>query len=324
MPDPAPSERADKAIVTALASGGFGANAPALTRTRVQALIAEGLVTVDDEALVPSAQLEPGMEVELTVPAPTQLDLKPVDRDLEILYEDDHLAIVNKPQGLSVHPSDTDTSVTLVHVLLHKIQNLSGIGGRMRPGIVHRLDKDTSGALVVSKTDAAHQGLVELFSKHDIERRYWALVYGVPRDLNFTVQSTLGRNPTDRRRMAENVRGGRTAVTRVSVLEPFAFASLLEVRLETGRTHQVRVHLTGKGHSVLGDPLYGTPTTQQPKWKALPGEIQEAVSELPGQALHARVLGFRHPITGKEIRVEAEAPAPFRNLLDRLRSHKTE
>jgi 23S rRNA pseudouridine1911/1915/1917 synthase len=232
---------------------------------------------------------------------------------------------LNKPPGLTVHPSSTQKDGTLVHILLHHVKDLSGIGGVLRPGIVHRLDKDTSGALVITKTDAAHQILTETFSKHDIERVYWALCYGVPKARTEKIESLIDRSPNDRKRMSMKVTTGRRAVTHFELVEAYghhhksAFASFLSVTLETGRTHQIRVHLTGYGNSVLGDPVYGTPTERQPKWIALPREVQAAVKALPGQALHARVLGFTHPITGKKIRVEAEPPPGFQNLLSKLR-----
>jgi 23S rRNA pseudouridine1911/1915/1917 synthase len=238
--------------------------------------------------------------------------------------------VVNKPPGLTVHPSETQMENTLVHALLHHIKDLSGIGGVLRPGIVHRLDKDTSGALVISKTDQAHHKLTEIFAAHAIERRYWAIAYGSPdtgpgNDLK--VDTLIGRNPNDRKRMTTEVRDGRRAVSHVRRLEEYAqarakpFASLLEVRLETGRTHQVRVHLTKLGHSLLGDPVYGTPSARHTKWLALPEDVRRVVETLPGQALHARVLGFAHPITGAPLRFEAPPPEAFRLLLASLQRY---
>jgi len=208
-----------------------------------------------------------------------------------------------------------------VHALLFHIKDLSGIGGTLRPGIVHRLDKDTSGALVVTKSDVAHQALVETFSKHDIERVYWALCYGVPREPSGRIESTIGRHPVNRQKMAMNVQGGRRAITHYKVLERFAkdSASLIEARLETGRTHQVRLHLTSLGCSLLGDPVYGAPSTRQPKWRALPALARPLIEHLPGQALHARVLAFTHPVTGKLMRFEAEPPEAFKRVLAALR-----
>jgi 23S rRNA pseudouridine1911/1915/1917 synthase len=319
------SERIDKRIIKALEQnrGTFSDGEPiALTRTRIQGLIEEGRITVDGKTASSKTKLGSGARVELQVPPPESMELVPEDRPLEILFQDEHLLVVNKPPGLTVHPSSTQKDGTLVHALLFHIKDLSGIGGTLRPGIVHRLDKDTSGSLVITKTDAAHLAMTEIFSKHDLERRYWALTYGTPQmsgAREMVVRSTIGRNPNDRIRMAMNVKGGREAVTYVKLVEEYGtggkpFASFVEARLETGRTHQVRVHLTSLGSSLLGDPLYGMPTKQAQKWKNLPQPIQAAVEALPGQALHARVLAFRHPITGKDLRFEAEPPAEFAAL----------
>jgi 23S rRNA pseudouridine1911/1915/1917 synthase len=322
------AERADRAL-HALITSGQGtwtgledlAEPPPVSRSQLQKLMESGAVTVDGIRLPASARLRAGSAVTIEVPAPRTMELVPEDRPLDILFQDEHLLVVNKPPGLTVHPSTTQSEGTLVHALLHHIKDLSGIGGVLRPGIVHRIDKDTSGALVITKTDLAHQRLVETFQKHAIERAYWALCYGSP-DLARSgrqerIESLIGRSPTDRKRMSMKVTEGRKAVTYVKQLEEYAtaggktFASWLEARLETGRTHQVRVHLTGMGHSLLGDPVYGTPTDSQPKWKALPADVREAVRALPGQALHARVLGFEHPVTGRKLRFEAEPPPEF-------------
>jgi 23S rRNA pseudouridine1911/1915/1917 synthase len=270
-----------------------------------------------------SARVRVGGRVEIAFPAPAPSRVQPEARELEVLYEDDDLLIINKPQGLTVHPSPTRLEGTLVGALLHRGGALSQVGGPLRPGIVHRLDKDTSGALVITKTDACHRKLALVFSRHEIERVYWALCYGSPERPQGKIESTLGRNPADRKKMAMNVKGGRKAVTHFRRLEAFGrlkpFASWLELTLETGRTHQIRVHLTGLGNSILGDPVYGTPSERQPKWLALPEAVRAGVRELPGQALHAKVLGFEHPMTGKKIHVEAEPPAGFQALLSLLK-----
>jgi 23S rRNA pseudouridine1911/1915/1917 synthase len=253
----------------------------------------------------------------------------PEDRPLEVLFEDAHLLVLNKPPGLTVHPSETQVAGTLVHALLHHVKDLSGIGGVLRPGIVHRLDKNTSGALVVTKTDEAHRRLAEIFARHAIEREYWALCYGAlgAREAPMRVESLIGRHPQDRKRMSMTVKTGRRAVSEFATLERYGkgsrppFASLVRARLETGRTHQIRVHLTGLGHSVIGDPVYGVPGSRHAKWLDLPPEAREAAAGLPGQALHARVLGFEHPVTGRPVRVEAEPPESFRLLLAVLRRY---
>ena len=297
-----------------------------VSRSQIQKLIESGAIRVDGKTIRAKDPIAPNASIEVTIAEPTPIEVVPENIPISVLYEDEHLVVVNKQPGLTVHPSETQTRGTLVNALLYHIRDLSGIGGKLRPGIVHRIDKDTSGALVVSKHDEAHQGLAKLFATHDIERKYWALTYGALKsDEPVTVQTTLGRSPNDRKKMAVNVEGGRMAISHFKPIEAYGvagkqpFASLIEATLETGRTHQVRVHLNHLGHSILGDPVYGTPTSGQPKWKALPRAVQEAVEALPGQALHARVLGFRHPITGKTLHFEAEPFEAFAVLLQSLR-----
>lgn len=321
------SERADKAIIRALKEGlGEPEEGIECSRSHLQKLMEAGAVTVSGAPLVPRAKLSIGDQIVIEFPAPRELVARPENIPLEILFEDSHLVVVNKPQGLTVHPSITQADGTLVNALLYHIKDLSGIGGVLRPGIVHRIDKDTSGALVITKTDAAHRKMVEIFSAHHIERAYWALCYGVPKELSGTIDTLIGRCPTDRKKMSCQVTSGRRAISHYKVLEQFTTekgalaASLIEVRLETGRTHQVRVHLTSLGHSILGDPAYGTPTDRATKWLALPARVREAIRALPGQALHARVLGFAHPITGTPLRFEAPPPEAFIQTLETLRS----
>jgi len=300
-----------------------------LSRSRLHQLMKENRVSADNEPIKPSSKLKSGQMVKVEWPAPMPTDILPEKRELEVLFEDEHLVVINKPAGISVHPTPYQTTGTLVNALLDQIKDLSGIGGKLRPGIVHRLDKDTSGALVISKTDRCHQALAEIFSNHDIERRYWALCYGTPRERGeFKIETQIGRNPKDRKKMTTLVREGRNAITWAQCLTRYGtdvrapFASHIEARLETGRTHQVRVHLTAQGCSLLGDPVYGTPTSKHPKWLALPKEVQEAVKQMPGQALHARILGFVHPITQKKLRFEAEPPAAFLELFQILEKYK--
>jgi 23S rRNA pseudouridine1911/1915/1917 synthase len=330
--------RADRALTEAIEAG-FGEwsgledeeSPPRASRSRVQKLIDEGAATCDGRKLRSNAPLPAGSEVRIDFPEPLPLELVPEDRPLDILWQDEHLVVVNKPQGLTVHPSETQATGTLVHALLHHVKDLSGIGGVARPGIVHRIDKDTSGVLVITKTDAAHLKLSELFSRHELERRYWALCYGSlagASGMEKRVETLIGRNPNDRKKMSAQVAEGRRAVTWIRQLEAYGvpsakpFASLVEARLETGRTHQVRVHLTEEGHSLLGDPLYGVPSDRAPKWLALPPAVRERVRGLPGQALHARLLAFDHPITGQRLRFEAEPPEAFRLLLETLRGYR--
>lgn len=301
---------------------------PSVSRNQLKALIESGAVLVNGAQIKANTKIKDQSLVEIHFPPLRKLDLKAEEKPIEILFEDEHLVIVNKPPGLTVHPSETQTEGTLVNRLLHHIQNLSGIGGVLRPGIVHRIDKDTSGALVITKSDLAHQKLSEVFALHQIQRTYWAICYGSPTEGSLfhktKIEGSIGRNPQDRKKMAIVNSGGKPAVTYYQKKMEFGlpnkkpFSSWLEVTLETGRTHQVRVHLTSIGHSLLGDPVYGTPSEKQPKWVALPKNIQDSVKKLPGQALHARVLGFIHPVTGKELYFEATPPPDFQNLLDLL------
>jgi 23S rRNA pseudouridine1911/1915/1917 synthase len=331
IPEASAAGRADLVISEALARGEgewSGEGAPPISRSRVQKLIEDSRITADGAPIRANTKLKPGARLELDLPAPKAISTAPEDRPLEILFQDEHLLVVNKPPGLTVHPSATQTEGTLVNILLHHIKDLSGIGGALRPGIVHRIDKDTSGALVVSKTDTAHHKLTEIFARHAIERRYWAFCFGAPAERKGQVSGNIGRNPTDRKKMAIVKTGGRSSTSFYEMLEKYSdgkrnFASWLEVTLETGRTHQVRVHLTSIGHSLLGDPVYGTPTEKQPKWTALPAQVREAVRALPGQALHARVLGFEHPITGEKLRFEAEVPPSLKALMEELAKWKS-
>jgi 23S rRNA pseudouridine1911/1915/1917 synthase len=323
---PTPQERADVAVLQALEEN--PPECPVPSRSQLKRLIEEGRVTLNQKPMKANQKLKASDWIQIEFPPPLPSELVPEDRPLEILFEDEFLVVINKPPGLTVHPSTTQMEGTLVHVLLHHIKDLSGIGGVLRPGIVHRIDKNTSGALVITKTDPAHQRLSEVFAKHEIERSYWALCYGSPSFKTTRVESLIGRSPTDRKKMSMTVKEGKRAVTHLKKLKEFGvpnkkpFASWIEATLETGRTHQVRVHLTGQGHSILGDPVYGEPSENHPKWVALPQEVREAVKKLPGQALHARVLGFEHPMTHQKLRFEAELPEEFKNLLRILQLHQ--
>lgn len=313
IPDDFKSTRADKDLLPFLQI-----ERPGLSRTQLTAWIEQKLVLQDGVPLIRvNTRLTAGSTIEVRFPDPEPMDLVPEERDIEILFEDEHLLIVNKPQGLTVHPSSTQKTGTLVHALLFQIKNLSGIGGVLRPGIVHRLDKDTSGALVISKTDIAHQRLAEIFSKHDIQRKYIAFVYGRThfKPTPFKLETKIGRNPKNRLKMTCDIIKGRTAISYFKSIEHFEnYASLVEITLETGRTHQIRVHLTSLKHSVLGDPLYGKPTARDQKWLQLPQNVRDIISELPGQALHAKTIGFVHPMTQETIHVEAPPPPIFQKL----------
>ncbi len=286
-------ERIDRA-----AADGFG-----LTRSAVARQIAEGTLTVNGRPARKSDRVRTGDVLQCEPSEPAQLDAAPEDIPLDIVYEDDDLLVVNKPQGMVVHPASGSPSGTLVNALLaHCGDSLSGINGVIRPGIVHRIDKDTSGLLVVAKSDRAHLSLSEQIKAHSVTREYLALVNGRVREDSFTIQKPIGRSPKDRKKMAV-VPGGRDAVTHVTVERRYRGYTLVACRLETGRTHQIRVHMQSVGHSVVGDPVYG---------------IKKERFSLNGQLLHARLLGFVHPVTGTYMEFSAPLPAYFSQVLDKL------
>ncbi|MFN3891544.1 MAG: RluA family pseudouridine synthase [Beijerinckiaceae bacterium] len=306
------------------------AAAEALSRTRIRALIDEGKVTLDGKPAVdPGRKLRPGQLVGIEVPEAAPAEPVGEDIPLVVPYEDEHLIVIDKPAGLVVHPAAGHESGTLVNALIaHCGASLSGVGGVKRPGIVHRLDKDTSGLLVVAKTDAAHQGLAALFADHGrtlpLVREYRALVWGVPSRMRGTVDAPIGRHGTHRDRQAI-VHGerGRDAVTHWQVEETFPgkdgepVAALIACQLETGRTHQIRVHMAHIGHPVMGDPVYATGF--RTKGVRLKDDARAALEALGRQALHAARLGFEHPATGAELEFESELPADMQRLLEALR-----
>jgi 23S rRNA pseudouridine1911/1915/1917 synthase len=292
-------QRLDKAIAQAL---------PELSRARLKGLIEAGALSRDGLAVRdPSAKALAGAYA-LAVPPPEPAEPEAQDLGLRVLFEDEHLIVVDKPAGMAAHPAPGSPDRTLVNALLHHCRGqLSGIGGVERPGIVHRLDKDTSGVIIAAKTDAAHAGLSALFSRHDIERVYLALTRGAPRPPRGIIESRIGRSPHDRKKMAVLRSGGREAVTAYQVECVFGpsdkpLAARVACRLKTGRTHQIRVHLASKGAPCLGDPLYGS----GPPAPAVRAAIEAA--GLKRQALHAAVLGLRHPITGESLRFESPLP----------------
>ncbi|MEO1193355.1 MAG: RluA family pseudouridine synthase [Pseudomonadota bacterium] len=294
---------------------------PALSRTRVQALISQGHVSDARGTLSEaSAKVKPGQELLVTVPAPVEAKPEAQDLGLDVVFEDEALIVVNKPAGLVVHPAPGTPDGTLVNALLaHCGDSLAGVGGVKRPGIVHRLDKDTSGLLVVAKNDEAHQGLVAQFAKRSILRRYAALVWGLPAEMEGEISGNIGRHPKLRQKMAVLAKGGRPAVTRYKVEEVLAGGAVSRItcRLLTGRTHQIRVHLAEIGHGLLGDPLYGRASPA--RRKALSAEALAALQAFGRQALHAEKLGFLHPLSGIWLEFEAALPADQQSLLDKLR-----
>jgi 23S rRNA pseudouridine1911/1915/1917 synthase len=287
---------------------------PEMSRGRIQALMGEGRVSRDGVVLGDaSAKAQPG-DYRLEIPAPTPAEPAPEAIPLTVLFEDQHLIVVDKPPGMAVHPAPGSESGTLVNALLHHCgESLSGIGGVARPGIVHRIDKDTSGIVVVAKTDAAHHGLSALFEAHDIDRVYIALTRGAPTPAWGTIEGNIARSTHDRKKMALVKSGGRHAVTHYKTDRAFGpaakpLAAHLSCRLETGRTHQIRVHLASRGCPCLGDPTYGSGPPAEPVRKAM------AEAGLARQALHAAVLGFVHPITGETLRFESPLPPDMARL----------
>jgi len=297
-----------------------------MSRSRIQQLIDEGRVCRGGEKIGdPNHRVKPGEHYIVEVPAPAPAEPAGEDIPLAVVYEDADLIVVDKPAGLVVHPAAGNPDGTLVNALIaHCGDTLSGVGGVARPGIVHRLDKDTSGLLVAAKNERAMHSLAKQFANHTIERAYHAVVWGSPRLGEGRIETQIGRNPFDRKRMGVMRAGGKEARTRYRVIERFGdetrpLASLIECRLETGRTHQIRVHLTHLGHPLIGDPSYGR--ARQPPRAKSPEEAEayEAVMKFPRQALHAWLLGFQHPSLHKTLRFESQWPGDFAGLIGALR-----
>ncbi|SNZ09413.1 ribosomal large subunit pseudouridine synthase D [Terribacillus aidingensis] len=273
-----------------------------VSRSQAQSWIKEDLVTVNGTTVKNKYTVQEGDEIAWSIPEPEEMEIKAENIPLEIVYEDADIAVVNKPRGMVVHPSNGHQSGTMVHALLYHLKDLSGINGTFRPGIVHRIDKDTSGLLVVAKHDKAHQKLTDMLKDHDIERKYRAIVHGVIDHEYGTIEAPIGRDPNDRQKMAV-VENGKPAVTHFEVLERFEGFTYIECKLETGRTHQIRVHMQYISYPLAGDPKYGPRRTL----------------DIGGQALHAAVLGLHHPITGEWMRFEAPVPEVFQAELDKLK-----
>jgi 23S rRNA pseudouridine1911/1915/1917 synthase len=321
---PNPEPRLDKAVARAVPE------AEAISRSRLAKLLPAGAVAVNGAVVTdPKAKVVEGDVVAITVEEAAEVDTRPEDIPLDILFEDADLIVVNKPAGMVVHPAPGSPSGTLVNALLHHFGgNLSGVGGEKRPGIVHRIDKDTSGILVVAKSDRAHHGLAAQFADHSMEREYFAVCHGVPdasdprlrgvRGVSFEggtlkITTQLARHRTDRQRQAVLFSGGRHAVTRVRVVEPHGPVAVVACRLETGRTHQIRVHMSHVGHALVGDQTYGGRRKVSGK---TPGA--EVINAFPRQALHAAVLGFVHPVSAETLRFEAPMPADLQALLTEI------
>ncbi|MDC3234413.1 RluA family pseudouridine synthase [Candidatus Puniceispirillum sp.] len=315
--DDSPIDRIDRFLTVHLATP-----SRPLSRSRVKALILAGQLSEDGRTLTdPSASVKPGSHYLLTLPPPINAVPKAENIALDILFEDKHLLVLNKPAGLVVHPAPGSLTGTLVNALIaHCGPSLTGIGGVMRPGIVHRLDKDTSGTMIVAKTDVAHFRLVEMFATHDLDRRYQALVWGTNIKGGGIIDQPIGRASYDRKRQTVTTKG-RDARTFWQILRQFPpFGSHIECRLETGRTHQIRVHLAHIGHGVIGDPLYGRAprAAQMPDNFARNGLLQ--MRKFDRQALHAAYLGFSHPVTGEALSFETPLPTDMASLLALIES----
>ena len=291
----APGQRADQFLAAAL---------PQLTRSAAQRLLEEGAVTLDGRPVKKNYKTAPGDELVVILPDPAPVDILPQDIPLDVVYEDDDVIAVNKPVGLVVHPAAGHPDGTLVNALLYHCGNsLSGINGALRPGIVHRIDRDTSGLIIAAKNDSAHLALAAQLQDHSLYREYEAVCVGNLKQDQGTVNAPIARHPTDRKKMAVNFLQGREAVTHWTVLERFPGYTHIQCRLETGRTHQIRVHMAHTGHPLLGDVVYGSK-------KPWPG--------LAGQCLHARRLSFVHPRTGERLTLECPLPPWFQEVLTKL------
>lgn len=292
---------------------------PDISRSQIQRMIAWGNVVCDDVTVGDNSyKIKEGESFVLTLPEAVDAEPQPQDIPLDVVYEDKDIIVVNKPYGMVVHPAPGAADGTLVNALLYHCHDLSGIGGVKRPGIVHRIDKDTSGLLVAAKNDNSHKLLCEQFAEHSIERTYSAFVFGVPNPLDGTIEGNIGRSPYDRKKMAIVAKGGKHAVTHYQTIEKFKNeAALIKCRLETGRTHQIRVHMTSVGHSLIGDKVYGK--SRKLAVKNAPEKAEIFINMFPRQALHAQSLGFVHPVTGEKMFFEASLPADLQELLQVLR-----
>lgn len=292
---------------------------PDISRSQIQRLLKEGNVSRDDETVADnSAKVKENEEYVLQIPEPEAAEPEPENIPLDIVYEDDDLLVVNKPAGMTVHPAPGSPKGTLVNALLyHCAGRLSGIGGVKRPGIVHRIDKDTSGLLVVAKNDLAHKDLCAQFAEHSIERTYFAAVFGVPAPLKGRIEGDIGRSPYDRKKMAIVKKNGKAAVTNYETKAIYANqAALVQCNLETGRTHQIRVHMASLGCHLIGDQLYVK--NKKLADKGLDENLKNYINNFPRQALHARSLGFVHPRLKKNMAFSSEFPEDFKELISKL------
>lgn len=308
FPEDRPAERLDTFLSESLSD---------LSRSQLKKLIDSGLITVNNVTTKASSKLTGGEAIQVRRPDPEQTEAIPEKIPLHILYEDQDLIVIDKPAGMVVHPAAGHSHGTLVNALLYHCHDLAGIGGELRPGIVHRIDKDTSGTIVVTKNDQSHQHLAAQFKAHSINRRYLALVHGHPNKSSGSIDQPIGRHPTQRKKMSSKARNGKRAVTRWKTLKQYSInrLSLIELQLETGRTHQIRVHFAEMNCPLVGDPLYGN-RSRVTAIKDL--ELRKLIDQLPGQALHAQKLGFIHPSSGKYLEFSSEIPETLLNIITYL------
>jgi pseudouridine synthase, RluA family len=303
-------ERLDRALAVRL---------PELSRSFIARLIENGRVTLEGRpATRPSVRVTPGQVAALDIPPPSPTTAESQEMPLSVIFEDSDLIVIDKPAGLVVHPSAGHADRTLVNALLFHVHDLSGIGGELRPGIVHRLDKDTSGVMVIAKNDDAHRKLSAAWGTAAVRKEYVAIVYGTPQKSRGTINAPIGRDPRNRKRMAI-VATGRPAITDFEVIEPLRHASVVRCTLRTGRTHQIRVHLKSLGHPIIGDPVYSGP-----QWRGIPDKkLQKAIASFERQALHAAVLVIPHPQTNKPMTFTAPMPKDMAELVEALRERVT-
>lgn len=295
----------------------LSASLPDISRSQLKKLIDSGQITLNGTTTKASCKLKGGESIQITLPEPEPTKALPEDIPLHILYEDQDLIVIDKPAGMVVHPAAGHAHGTLVNALLHHCDDLAGIGGELRPGIVHRIDKDTSGVMVATKNDQSHQHLAAQFKDHSIVRRYLALVHGVPDKQSGTIDLPIGRHPTQRKKMSGKARTGKRAVTHWKILKQYNVSrlSLIELQLETGRTHQIRVHFAEINCPLAADPLYGS-RSRTIAIKDM--KLRQLIDRLPGQALHARKLGFIHPTNGKYLEFTSEMPETLASIISHL------
>ena len=281
------------------------------TRSFIKQLIKKGNILLNGKTVKSGYKIKSGDTIEINLPEDEEIILKPEKIPLEILYKDEHVAVINKPPGLVMYPAAGHRSGTLMNALAYHVERLANVGGPLRPGVVHRLDKDTSGLVVVALSDEAYYPLVEAFKKRTIKRIYYTIVHGTMKEKEGEIELPIGRSPTHRKKMSTRVRRGRYAKTHWRVIEEYHFATFIEVRLATGRTHQIRVHFSAIGHPVLGDSVYGRKTTIKTK---------ERMIRVPRQMLHAGVLGFSHPVAGQWLEFAAPIPSDMEELLELLKT----